>query len=90
VLATRYTQLFDRKWVRSEEPSGEELLGTGDIQSLADIGNAFDRIQNMKLFPVEFADLRALLIAALLPVIPLALTQVSLKDVLQIMTRVLF
>lgn len=89
-LATRYVQMFDRKWTGRQGAASEELLGTGDIQSLADMGNSFDRVANMKLFPVELADLRALLIAALLPVIPLALTQVSLKDVAQILTKVLF
>jgi hypothetical protein len=89
-LATRYTQLFDQKWVASEGLAEQELLGTADIQSLADIGNSFDRIENMKRFPVELRDLRALLVAAVLPAIPLALTQVSLKDVVQILTKVLF
>ena len=45
-------QLFARKEVRSEELAGTELLGTGDIQSLADIGNSVDRIENMKLLPI--------------------------------------
>jgi len=36
-------QLFARKEVRSEELAGTELLGIGDIQSLADIGNSVDR-----------------------------------------------
>lgn len=88
-LATRYTQLFDRKWVRAEESAGEELLGTGDIQSLADMGGSFDRVANMKVFPVGLADLRPLLLAALLPAIPLVLTQVPLKDVMQILTKIL-
>jgi hypothetical protein len=87
-LATRYTQLFDRKWVRAEEIVGEELLGTGDIQSLADIGNSMDRVRSMKLVPVEVADLRALLVAAILPAIPLALTQVALKDLLGILAKI--
>lgn len=89
-LATRYTQLFDRKWVKGKEPAGEQLLGTGDIQSLADMGNSFDRVASMKLFPVELADLRALLLAALLPAIPLVLTQFSIHDVMQILAKVLF
>lgn len=88
-LATRYTQLFDRKWVRVEENVDEELLGTGDIQSLADIGNSLDRIKSMKLFPVELTDLRALFVAALLPAIPLALTQVALKDLLGVLAKIL-
>lgn len=89
-LATRYTQLFARKWVRSEELAGPELLGTGDIQSLADIGNSVDRIENMKLLPIESADLRALLIAALLPAIPLALTQFSLSELFRVLSKVFF
>ena len=43
--------------VRSERGAkrrmaGTELLGTGDFQSLADIGNSVDRIENMKLLPI--------------------------------------
>jgi len=88
-LATRYTQLFDRKWVRTHEIVSEGLLGTGDIQSLADIGNSVDRVRSMKLLPVELTDLRALLIAALIPAIPLALTQIALKDLLGILAKIL-
>jgi len=89
-LATRYTQLFDTKWVKAQRAATrDELLGTEDIQSLADIGNSFDRIANMKLFPIELADLRALLIAALFPAIPLVLTQIPLKDVARILAKVL-
>ena len=89
-LATRYAQLFQRKWVGRQELAGAELLGSGDIQSLADIGISVERIQNMKTLPIEFADLRAVLIAALLPAIPLALTQVPLSDLLGIISKVLF
>src|SRR5687768_2011007 len=35
-LASRYVQQFDRKWIEGES-GREELLGTGDIQSLADL-----------------------------------------------------
>ena len=89
-LATRYAQLFQRKWVGHRELAGAELLGTDDIQSLADIANSVDRVENMKLFPIELADLRALLIAALLPAIPLVLTQISLRELWGIISKVLF
>jgi hypothetical protein len=89
-LGTRYTQLFQRKWVGRRELPGAELLGTDDIQSLTDIGNSVDRIENMKLFAIELADLRALLIAALLPAMPLVLTLISLRDLLGIISKVLF
>jgi hypothetical protein len=41
-LANEYTQSFDRKWIRKENPEGELLLGSADIQSLADLGNSFE------------------------------------------------
>jgi hypothetical protein len=36
-LANIYTESFDRKWVHCAERPTEPLLGTGDIQSLADL-----------------------------------------------------
>ncbi len=46
-LATIYTASFHRKWVLEEPPPTEPLLGTGDIQSLADLGNSFSFIGKM-------------------------------------------
>src|SRR5207237_103111 len=40
-LATGYTQSFDAKWVKARPPEGETLLGSSDLQSLADLGNSF-------------------------------------------------
>jgi hypothetical protein len=48
-LARRYTRLFHEKWIleRSDEP----LLGTNDIQSLADLGNAYEKLESMRFVP---------------------------------------
>jgi len=35
LLASRYVQEFDEKWVQGGASSNEELMGSGDIQSLA-------------------------------------------------------
>lgn len=42
VLVTAYTRAFNAKWVRGGVPSDEPLLGTADLQSLADPGNSFE------------------------------------------------
>jgi hypothetical protein len=39
LLANRYVERFEQKWVRGDTTDTDELLGTGDIQSLADLGN---------------------------------------------------
>jgi len=64
-------------------------VGSGDIQSLADMGNSFDRVDHMKLFPIGLSDLRAPIIAAVLPALPLVFTQFPLEDVVQVLMKVL-
>src|SRR5215471_5435277 len=49
LLAQRYVQDFEQKWVLSGPAfSSEELLGTGDIQSLADLGNSYALVRDMR------------------------------------------
>jgi hypothetical protein len=40
-LAERYVREFDAKWLRGGAPAGEPLVGSSDIQSLADLNNSF-------------------------------------------------
>jgi len=46
-----YTVSFDRKWVHPIERPNEPLLGTGDMQSLADLGNSFALVDAMMVAP---------------------------------------
>ena len=38
MLATRYNRAFHEKWIMGKAPADEPLLGSADIQSLADLG----------------------------------------------------
>ena len=51
LLANTYNRAFERKWVAGQAPPDEPLLGSSDIQSLADLGNSFGMIREMRLFP---------------------------------------
>jgi hypothetical protein len=73
-LANEYTQAFDRKWVRKEVPESEPLLGSADIQSLADLGNSFGFVRNMRTFPIDLNGIIPLIMATALPMLPLVLT----------------
>jgi len=88
-LALRYVAEFDRKWLRGGAPAGEELLGNGDIQSLADIGGSFERIEQMRPVPFGFKDVTALVAGCLLPMIPVAATVMPLDEVVKIVLKVL-
>ena len=80
-LATDYTRLFHARWI--ERPDRSDLLGSADIQSLADIQNSCKVIQHMR--PVPFAPMLAILIAvaALAPLIPVALLRVPVAELLK-------
>jgi hypothetical protein len=73
-LANEYTQAFDKKWIRKEIPEGELLLGSADIQSLADLGNSFEFVRKMRAFPVDLNGVIPVVIATGLPMLPLVLT----------------
>jgi len=72
-IAHTYVQGFDRKWVRHEGNSSEPLLGSADVQSLADLSNAFNVIRRMRLIPIALSEVATIGAAAVLPALPLLL-----------------
>jgi len=90
VLAERYAREFDAKWLRDGAPADEPLLGSGDIQSLADLGNSFQVVREMRIVPIKRDDLLRLVGATLAPIVPLALTMMSLEELLKKLFGVLF
>ena len=82
-LAGRYVREFDDKWLRGGAAADEALLGSGDIQSLADVGNSFQVVEGMRLVPFTRKTVLQLAVIALLPVAPLLLTMVSLEELLK-------
>jgi hypothetical protein len=90
VLGSEYTQAFHRKWIEGKASTNEPLLGSSDIQSLADLGNSFQIVQKMRAVPVTLGDFVAMLFPGLLPALPLAATVMPvgeiLKDLLKLVT----
>jgi len=82
-LAERYVREFDTKWLRGGAPGDESLMGSGDIQSLADLGNSLDVVRNMRLVPVTKDTIIQLTAAALAPIVPLVLTMMPLEEFLK-------
>lgn len=80
VLATAYTRTFNAKWVRGGVPSDEPLLGTADLQSLADLGNSFEIIRNMRPTPFGLYQALILLASAVAPMVPLLLIALPLDE----------
>jgi len=89
-LAQSYVRDFDAKWVRGGGGADEPMLGSGDIQSLADLGNSFSIIQDMRVVPVTKQAMLQLGIATVAPIVPLVLTLMPLEELLRKLLGILF
>jgi FixJ family two-component response regulator len=81
-LASRYVRDFERKWLGPGEP-GEPLVGTPDLQSLADLANSVAVVREMRWSPAGRRLLFATTAAVLLPMFPLLLFQYPLTELAQ-------
>lgn len=88
-LAQRYVRAFDKKWLRGGASENEEFLGNGDIQSLADLGNGFQVIGEMRFLPVNKQTLMQLASWTLLPIVPLMLTIMPFEELLRKLLSIL-
>ncbi len=88
-LAQGYVRAFDEKWLRSGAVD-EPMLGSGDIQSLADLGNSFEIVRGMRIVPVSKEAMLQLGVATLIPIVPLVLTLMPLEELLQKLLGVIF
>jgi hypothetical protein len=89
-LAERYVREFDRKWLRGGAGEDKPIVGSGDIQSLADLANSYDVVRTMQLAPITRDAVILLVIATVLPIVPLALTMMSLEEALKKLLGILF
>jgi hypothetical protein len=86
-LGMRYARDFDRRWLGSGAQAHETPLGSSDIQSLADLGNSYATLNDMRVVPFGRATVLVLAIAVLAPVAPLLLTMISVDELLSQMLK---
>jgi hypothetical protein len=89
-LAESYVRDFDTKWLRGARPKDEVLLGTADIQSLADLANSFEVVRGMRLVLLTKDAILQLGLALFLPLLPLVLTVMPLKELLKRLAGIIF
>ena len=90
VLAQRYVRDYDRKWLRGGAPPDEPLVGSADIQSLADLSNSFEVLKDMRWVPFTMSTVLQLAVTTLVPVLPLLLTMISLEELLERLLKMVF
>ena len=88
-FAQRYTREFDAKWLRGSGPR-EPLMGSADIQSLADLSNSFQVIREMRFVPFSKETVLQLAVVTLAPVAPLLLTMISFEELMKRLLSAVF
>lgn len=86
-LAARYVNVFEKKWLGATSSSEQSLLGTPDLQSLADLSTTVNIVRNMRLAPVSTRLLITIVIAALLPMLPLFLFKYPIAELIEKLFR---
>jgi hypothetical protein len=88
-LANRYDYAFVEKWIRGKAPADEPLLGTGDIQSLADLGNSYQYARQMKPIPFDLRTIIQMSVIAAVPMLPLLPLVMPIADILKMLSKAL-
>ena len=89
-LAERYVREFHAKWLRGGAPADDPLVGSADIQSLADLGNSFEVVRTMRIVLFTKEAIIQLAVVTIAPVAPLALTMMSLDEILKKLLGIVF
>jgi hypothetical protein len=90
LLAQQYVESFEQKWVHRDSAPSEELLGAADIQSLADLGNSYALVRDMRSVPFGLEDIGRMAAATAAPLLPLLLTIFSPEELIMRVIKVLF
>jgi hypothetical protein len=88
-LASEYVTDFDQKWLQVRN-NDEQMLGSADIQSLADLGSSFSAARSMRPVPIAADDLVYLCVITIIPFVPLLLTIMPLDKLIEQAIKLVF
>lgn len=81
-LVWQHDRAFDEKWIRNPpDEHGEKLLGNADIQSLADVAMCYEHVDRMRLIPFDMKACVVLILAILVPLIPVLGTEIPFTEI---------
>ncbi|HEY2384222.1 MAG TPA: hypothetical protein VGK48_23865 [Terriglobia bacterium] len=81
-LAGRYVRAFQEKWISHPDSLHRTLLGSPDIQSLADMRNSYAGIAQTRTWLPNRTTIGIFAVAYVLPALPLLTSVISLRQLL--------
>ena len=83
ILAQIHSTDFHEKWIVHRVGHEEEFLTAPEASTLTDYGSSYENIEAMQPFPFDKGALVSLVIAIIVPMIPVVLAQIPLAVVLK-------
>jgi hypothetical protein len=80
--ASQHHLAFHRRWIETAR-NGEDLTGSPDFSSVADLNDSVQAVLEMRVVPVDVAALLQIVVTAGLPLLAVIATQVPLPDVVR-------
>lgn len=88
-LATALGERLEDRWLEQAPTLNQDALGVPDFSATADLYSVVAHVDEMRFIPIEVRDFVPLLLATLVPFLPIILRQVSFDEVLAVAKRLL-
>jgi hypothetical protein len=89
ILSGAHDRAFDEKWLKPQGTERKSLLGSPDVASVADVAIIYKHVEEMQLIPFDKKAVIVLLVAILIPMIPLLGTVIGLTEILSMLAKFL-
>ena len=80
---------FEKKWLKNYGQFGAEALESQNFSATTDLYQIVANVHEMKLVPFELRALVCLVVATLLPFIPVVLMTIPMKEIMTELARLL-
>ncbi|HBK04398.1 MAG TPA: hypothetical protein DDZ81_00900 [Acetobacteraceae bacterium] len=90
LLAERYVRSFDAKWLRGGASADDQLVGSLDVQSLADMDHSVAVVHGMRLLLITRDGIIWTIFAIAVPIAPLIPTVIPFSELLKTLRSLLF
>lgn len=81
-LVFRTNRVFERRWLpRDSDP--QAMLDQGEASAVADLGTVYSQVEGMWVFPFRLSALIAVIAAVAIPLLPVIVAQLGVRELLK-------
>lgn len=88
-LVAHHHLSFEDKWIKNRVNQSEDILGSPDVSSAADISMVYEAVKSMTFFPFNIKTMAITVVMSLLPLLVVFALQMPVADILQMLMGIL-